>query len=227
MMLMLTCSDLYSYETTCWDNVPAAIFSQKRVLHLINATDENVRQYMARLINAFASLTEGECWSRRRRCPLSPLPLRIITSSEHRHNTGGNKQAVAACCTNNNSILTSNKLAYPIIKMQRGDWADVHVSKQPVNILFDIDSHTDSVALAHFFRTGRVYLSKSSALLKLLTACLKEEEKDSPSRQNVLVAVQKLSLRYIFKWDWLYFLSCGSSVLDGATCRPYWCPGDS
>lgn len=66
-----------------------------------------------------------------------------------------------------------------------------------MNIFFDVDSHTDSVTLAHFFRTGRVYLSKSSALLKLLTTCLKEEEKDSPSRQNVLVAVQKLSLRYI------------------------------
>ncbi|XP_075878712.1 lisH domain-containing protein ARMC9 isoform X3 [Nelusetta ayraudi] len=73
---------------------------QKRVLHLINASNDSVRQYMARLINAFASLAEG-----------------------------------------------------------------------------------------------RVYLSKSPALLKLLTDSLKAEEKDSPSRLNVLVALQKLSLR--------------------------------
>lgn len=49
--------------------------------------------------------------------------------------------------------------------------------------------------LPHLFPTGRVYLSKSPALLKLLTDSLKAEEKDSPSRQNALVALQKLSLR--------------------------------
>lgn len=43
--------------------------------------------------------------------------------------------------------------------------------------------------------TGRVYLSKVPVLLKLLTNSLKTEEKDSVTRQNVLVALQKLSLR--------------------------------
>lgn len=31
------------------------------MLHLINATNEIVRQYTARLINAFTSLAEGKC----------------------------------------------------------------------------------------------------------------------------------------------------------------------
>ncbi|XP_023258468.1 lisH domain-containing protein ARMC9 isoform X2 [Seriola lalandi dorsalis] len=73
---------------------------QKSVLHLMRSKNEIVRQYMARLINAFASLAEG-----------------------------------------------------------------------------------------------RVYLSQIPILLKLLTEALRKEEKDSLSRENVLVALQKLSLR--------------------------------
>ncbi|XP_040897066.1 lisH domain-containing protein ARMC9 isoform X3 [Toxotes jaculatrix] len=73
---------------------------QKTVLHLMRSRNEIVRQYMARLINAFASLAEG-----------------------------------------------------------------------------------------------RVYLSQIPILLKLLTEALKKEEKDSLTRENVLVALQKLSLR--------------------------------
>uniref|UniRef100_A0A671Z4I2 LisH domain-containing protein ARMC9 n=1 Tax=Sparus aurata TaxID=8175 RepID=A0A671Z4I2_SPAAU len=73
---------------------------QKTVLHLIRSKNEIVRQYVARLINAFASLAEG-----------------------------------------------------------------------------------------------RVYLSQIPILLKLLTEALRTEEKDSLARENVLVALQKLSLR--------------------------------
>uniref|UniRef100_A0A4W6D7Z4 LisH domain-containing protein ARMC9 n=1 Tax=Lates calcarifer TaxID=8187 RepID=A0A4W6D7Z4_LATCA len=42
---------------------------------------------------------------------------------------------------------------------------------------------------------GRVYLSQIPILLKLLTEALRQEEKDSLTRENVLVALQKLSLR--------------------------------
>ncbi|XP_036970765.1 lisH domain-containing protein ARMC9 [Acanthopagrus latus] len=73
---------------------------QKTVLHLIRSKNEIVRQYVARLINAFASLAEG-----------------------------------------------------------------------------------------------RVYLSRIPILLRLLTEALRTEEKDSLARENVLVALQKLSLR--------------------------------
>ncbi|KAK1897503.1 LisH domain containing protein ARMC9, partial [Dissostichus eleginoides] len=73
---------------------------QKTVLHLMSSRNEIVRQYMARLINAFASLAEG-----------------------------------------------------------------------------------------------RVYLSQIPILLKRLTEALRMEEKDSVTRENVLVALQKLSLR--------------------------------
>eukprot|EP00064_Thunnus_orientalis_P005806 superscaffoldBa00000585_g5820 len=73
---------------------------QKTVLHLMRSKNEIVRQYMARLINAFASLAEG-----------------------------------------------------------------------------------------------RVYLSQIPILLKILTEALRKEEKDSLTRENVLVALQKLSLR--------------------------------
>ncbi|XP_044056316.1 lisH domain-containing protein ARMC9 isoform X2 [Siniperca chuatsi] len=73
---------------------------QKTVLHLMRSKNEIVRQYMARLINAFASLAES-----------------------------------------------------------------------------------------------RVYLSQIPILLKLLTEALRREEKDSLTRENVLVALQKLSLR--------------------------------
>ncbi|XP_070764916.1 lisH domain-containing protein ARMC9 isoform X3 [Enoplosus armatus] len=73
---------------------------QKTVLHLMRSKNEIVRQYMARLINAFASLAEG-----------------------------------------------------------------------------------------------RVYLSQIPILLKLLSEALRKEEKDSLTRENVLVALQKLSLR--------------------------------
>uniref|UniRef100_A0A3Q3W9K2 LisH domain-containing protein ARMC9 n=1 Tax=Mola mola TaxID=94237 RepID=A0A3Q3W9K2_MOLML len=41
---------------------------------------------------------------------------------------------------------------------------------------------------------GRVYLSQIPILLKLLTETLRMEEKDSVTRENVLVALQKLSL---------------------------------
>uniref|UniRef100_A0A3P8RVS6 LisH domain-containing protein ARMC9 n=1 Tax=Amphiprion percula TaxID=161767 RepID=A0A3P8RVS6_AMPPE len=73
---------------------------QKIVLHLLRSTNEIVRQYMARLINAFASLAEG-----------------------------------------------------------------------------------------------RAYLSQIPILLKLLTGVLRKEDKESLTRENVLVALQKLSLR--------------------------------
>ncbi|XP_037530501.1 lisH domain-containing protein ARMC9 [Nematolebias whitei] len=73
---------------------------KKTVLHLMRSTNEVVRQYLARLINAFASLAEG-----------------------------------------------------------------------------------------------RAYLSQIPLLLKLLTEALRNEEKDSLIRENVLVALQKLSLR--------------------------------
>ncbi|KAL7867002.1 hypothetical protein AOLI_G00148160 [Acnodon oligacanthus] len=75
---------------------------QKTVLHLIKSKNEIVRQYMARLINAFASLSEG-----------------------------------------------------------------------------------------------RMYLSQFPPLLKLLVDCLQMEEKDSVARENVLGALQKLSLRRV------------------------------
>ncbi|XP_054458520.1 lisH domain-containing protein ARMC9 isoform X2 [Anoplopoma fimbria] len=42
---------------------------------------------------------------------------------------------------------------------------------------------------------GRVYLSQMPILLRLLTEALRTEEKDSLARENVLVALQKLSLR--------------------------------
>uniref|UniRef100_A0A8P4KHE3 LisH domain-containing protein ARMC9 n=1 Tax=Dicentrarchus labrax TaxID=13489 RepID=A0A8P4KHE3_DICLA len=42
---------------------------------------------------------------------------------------------------------------------------------------------------------GRVYLSQIPILLKLLTEALRKEENDSLTRENVLVALQKLSLR--------------------------------
>uniref|UniRef100_A0A665X3Q8 LisH domain-containing protein ARMC9 n=1 Tax=Echeneis naucrates TaxID=173247 RepID=A0A665X3Q8_ECHNA len=42
---------------------------------------------------------------------------------------------------------------------------------------------------------GRVYLSQIPTLLKLLTEALRREDKDSLTRENVLVALQKLSLR--------------------------------
>ncbi|CAJ1060779.1 lisH domain-containing protein ARMC9 isoform X3 [Xyrichtys novacula] len=42
---------------------------------------------------------------------------------------------------------------------------------------------------------GRVYLSQIPILLKLLTEALRTEEKESLARENVLVALQKLSLR--------------------------------
>uniref|UniRef100_A0A3Q1FSH5 LisH domain-containing protein ARMC9 n=2 Tax=Acanthochromis polyacanthus TaxID=80966 RepID=A0A3Q1FSH5_9TELE len=73
---------------------------QKIVLHLLRSTNEIVRQYMARLINAFASLADG-----------------------------------------------------------------------------------------------RVYLSQIPILLKLLTEVLRKEDRESLTRENVLVALQKLSLR--------------------------------
>ncbi|KAL6469545.1 hypothetical protein MHYP_G00230690 [Metynnis hypsauchen] len=79
---------------------------QKTVLHLFNSKDEIVRQYTARLINAFASLSEG-----------------------------------------------------------------------------------------------RMYLSQFPPLLKLLVDCLQTEEKDSVARENVLGALQKLSLRRVHQSD--------------------------
>uniref|UniRef100_A0A096LYV5 LisH domain-containing protein ARMC9 n=1 Tax=Poecilia formosa TaxID=48698 RepID=A0A096LYV5_POEFO len=42
---------------------------------------------------------------------------------------------------------------------------------------------------------GRIYLSQIPILVKLLTETLRREEKDSMTRENVLVALQKLSLR--------------------------------
>lgn len=75
---------------------------QKTVLHLIKSKNEIVRQYMARLINAFASLCDG-----------------------------------------------------------------------------------------------RIYLSQIPSLLKFLLDCLRTEEKESVSRENVLAALQKLSLRRV------------------------------
>lgn len=47
-----------------------------------------------------------------------------------------------------------------------------------------------------FSFTGRVYLSQIHILLQLLTETLRKEEKESLTRENVLVALQKLSLRY-------------------------------
>lgn len=43
--------------------------------------------------------------------------------------------------------------------------------------------------------SGRVYLSQIPVLLKPLMEALRTEEKDSLTRENVLVALQKLSLR--------------------------------
>ncbi|KAF4083077.1 hypothetical protein AMELA_G00135920 [Ameiurus melas] len=44
---------------------------------------------------------------------------------------------------------------------------------------------------------GRVYLSQCSSLLKLLAECLQSEEKDTVTREKVLGALQKLSLRRV------------------------------
>lgn len=43
---------------------------------------------------------------------------------------------------------------------------------------------------------GRMYLSMIPSLLRFLLDCLRTEEKESVTRENVLAALQKLSLRY-------------------------------
>uniref|UniRef100_A0A671Z4M1 LisH domain-containing protein ARMC9 n=1 Tax=Sparus aurata TaxID=8175 RepID=A0A671Z4M1_SPAAU len=54
---------------------------------------------------------------------------------------------------------------------------------------------TKQVGPKHYGFYCRVYLSQIPILLKLLTEALRTEEKDSLARENVLVALQKLSLR--------------------------------
>lgn len=46
------------------------------------------------------------------------------------------------------------------------------------------------------FPTGRAYLSQCSFLLKLLVECLQCEDKDTVTKEKVLGALQKLSLRF-------------------------------
>lgn len=62
-----------------------------------------------------------------------------------------------------------------------------------------------------FMFTGRVYLSQIPTLLSLLTEALRTEHKDSLTRENVLVALQKLSLRYIWR---VSFKPCLCSFCD-------------
>lgn len=73
-------------------------------------------------------------------------------------------------------------------------------------IALPFDDHLFVVMLV-----GRVYLSQIPILLKLLTEALRKEDKDSLTRENVLVALQKLSLRYLFKWQ-VYFQICAFSL---------------
>lgn len=48
----------------------------------------------------------------------------------------------------------------------------------------------------HLFAPGRVYLSQNPMLLQMLEERLKAEDKDSLTRENVLGALQKFSLRW-------------------------------
>uniref|UniRef100_A0A8C5DVA7 LisH domain-containing protein ARMC9 n=1 Tax=Gouania willdenowi TaxID=441366 RepID=A0A8C5DVA7_GOUWI len=107
--------------------------------------------------------------------------------------------------------LLLQALRWRLTRSLPGEQRDTVLQAYISNDLLERDSHflflfqtfsTKTMSFLDYFYhlifymfTGRVYLSHIPNLLKLLTGALKEEGKDSLTRENVLVALQKLSLR--------------------------------
>uniref|UniRef100_A0A8C5DT57 LisH domain-containing protein ARMC9 n=1 Tax=Gouania willdenowi TaxID=441366 RepID=A0A8C5DT57_GOUWI len=90
--------------------------------------------------------------------------------------------------------LLLQALRWRLTRSLPGEQRDTVLQAYISNDLLERDS-TKQVRSWNFWCVCRVYLSHIPNLLKLLTGALKEEGKDSLTRENVLVALQKLSLR--------------------------------
>jgi len=119
-------------------------------MSLFRCEDEVVKQYTARLFNAFASLSKGKFVHR--------------------------------------SILVKGGISFI---------STISHTHELLQVLL-------SVATA-----GRTYLSHNEELLRALVENLKAEDRDTITRENVLGALQKLSLRYII----LYFYMIMSFII--------------
>uniref|UniRef100_A0A4W3HZC9 LisH domain-containing protein ARMC9 n=1 Tax=Callorhinchus milii TaxID=7868 RepID=A0A4W3HZC9_CALMI len=88
------------------------------------------------------------------------------------------------------------------------DLLECHRSSQVRNFLFNLFNSKSEVVRQYTARLvnafaslsdGRLYLSQNTVVLRVLEETLKAEEKDSITRENVLGALQKLSLRRVLQ----------------------------
>lgn len=63
---------------------------------------------------------------------------------------------------------------------------------------------------AYLFFTGRVYIGQSEVMMKELITCLKSVSEKTKTGENLLGAMQKLSLRYVIA----FFISILRGILS-------------
>ena len=80
-------------------------------------------------------------------------------------------------------------------------WNRIHFKCSPFDSsnIFPYLKYKHSLYTEWYF-SGRTYLAQNQDLFKGLMENLRSEDKDSITREMVLGALQKLSLRYGFRW---------------------------
>uniref|UniRef100_A0A4W4FQ01 LisH domain-containing protein ARMC9 n=1 Tax=Electrophorus electricus TaxID=8005 RepID=A0A4W4FQ01_ELEEL len=112
---------------------------QKSVLHLIKSKNEIVRQYMARLINAFASLSEGRTYLSQVPSLLRPLVDCLQTEKKDsvtRENVLGALQKLSLRRVHQSALIRYGLIGWLVGELQHSDCLSDYTLEYAVSLLF-------------------------------------------------------------------------------------------
>ncbi|XP_026879233.2 lisH domain-containing protein ARMC9 isoform X1 [Electrophorus electricus] len=145
---------------------------QKSVLHLIKSKNEIVRQYMARLINAFASLSEGRTYLSQVPSLLRPLVDCLQTEKKDsvtRENVLGALQKLSLRRVHQSALIRYGLIGWLVGELQHSDCLSDYTLEYAVALLMNLCLRTQG---------KRQCMERAKHVLKVLTDLLGHENRE-------------------------------------------------
>ncbi|KAK1805845.1 hypothetical protein P4O66_012897, partial [Electrophorus voltai] len=145
---------------------------QKSVLHLIKSKNEFVRQYMARLINAFASLSEGRTYLSQVPSLLRPLVDCLQTEKKDsvtRENVLGALQKLSLRRVHQSALIRYGLIGWLVGELQHSDCLSDYTLEYAVALLMNLCLRTQG---------KRQCMERAKHVLKVLTDLLGHENRE-------------------------------------------------